>query len=419
MRGFSGGKAFLASAVFLMFVVAITAYGAAALAQTKKSKMVADEFFVTSSNLTTFGVNYHLRGVEYNNAVEMMKSAGKIYEQELAQITPAFSQTGGKLRIALSSHERNNPIISMFRNWDPDPKVNDAIIANVLEYGKLFDKTFIEALKKSGLFRSIVVEQDETDPPDPNGADYVASRIGTHWMIAHGDGPRGFIRFKSDTGFSGMVKTLPDALQQAQKLAKKNPFAILTKSVNTKIVYIFNGMEFDSAEKTLEAAKAEWSERMTSVERVDAPAGGVARIVLSTYKKNYEAWKKQRTDDYVNRDTVPMLRVAFNKTMANAHVEAIKTSGVFDEVVVEKSDEQPSSMEGYDYLLWQSADDPHVWFFRTHGMDEAKRLSGYPSESLMKWANYIATYANSSQNKTGKKLNAFLWPSPPPESPGA
>lgn len=382
-----------------------------------KPASIPPEFSFVTSRFTTLGTPYYFRGVEYLNMKELIRSAEKIYANELLRISPSRTTKGGKLRIALSAPEAYDPLVLDIKNWDPDPNVNKAIIADLVEFTKLSDKSYIEAFRKSGIFESVVVEKDEAETPATNGADFVAWRYGQKWVIRKGDGPRSFVKFVSNTGFPGMLKNLPAAMDKAISMAVKDVFTLHLNYIGDKHFYVFNGDEYDGYDNIIKGFVAEWKRKLEDVPKVRTPIGGVARIIISSQKNVYYGIANPRYFNTLRTEEIAKVTMTFYRTIAQAHAEAFQKSGLFEDTVIESNDIDNITMEGYDCVIWQSPKDSRVWYFRTHGMKAAEPLRGFYVKNLTESVSNAGMQILAA-SKPRKNFNAYLSPLPPPARPG-
>jgi len=246
----------------------------------------------------------------------------------------------------------------------------------------------IEALRRTGLFSSVDVREDPTPGirPDTQGAGYWVWVDNFIMVISYEDSRR-WILINTEQRLDAWTDGLPKFLKSVEASADKNSPAINVQGVGSNSYYGYKGREYISYSDIRPALMASADALLAATSR--AQRVGHRALVRIPTEENFIADFQKRMQLGSVDPTGSFTRIAGSATYSwqSLQAKAIRKSGLFDETIIEESDD-PAPDGDYDAVIWTNISDHNKWHVRTRGHGDAL-LQPQDIQTADQWVNRV------------------------------
>lgn len=339
-------------------------------------------FMATIPSTKDKPVIYQWNGSSYVGAEAFLRVVEAESAASVAKVSPDSSRLGS-LRMIIP--ERQARTLGLGAS---DPTAVEEARATELRFGKIIDQGRVSALQRSGLFEPIRTESGNIAIAETGAADFVLWYDTGSWRVRYGKGDPISVFDSNDlVAWVNAVRSLAGvakgngAKPSARYLATHFP-----GSAGGKPWFTFNGQDHYSLDTLVPAMDAEMLREGRAVPPLAERLGGRTKVVLATQRMAPgSASEKNPEVGEANR--------AMGRASAMGRAEGLRAAKLFDDIVVETADVSNVPLDGYDYVLWQPATQPHSWRFRAVGAGaDARNLVSPPNNPDIKtWVEAVSS----------------------------
>jgi hypothetical protein len=357
---------------------------AAAPPGTRRSNTSAnpDTIALTVPNAPSQPNVYAWRGQSYTGSDAFLAAVSSRVAEMVAGVE--HSAPVGSLRILLPP--RTVPVASSLTN-PAGAAEGQKTVERAL---RLFDEGRVTALRHSGLFEPIQSETGSVVIPAVGSADFVLWFDNAQWNLRYRSGD------PQSTGnvleLGTWVRQVRNVAQTAQARGGKPTLTLQTSfrpGTPSGVTFVFNGGSYATPEALNPVVRTAFQEAAHGIQPMTNRLGGRLKVVVLTTHAGGMQINMQGNPQA--NETMRSALANFNQASALYHVEALRNSRLFDEVVMETADLEDAPLGGFDYVLWEPAGKPLAWRYRSRRKsgDALSLISPASNSSIQQWLESV------------------------------